>query len=131
MAFLLAHRCLGWSNMDAADSIMLTEHDRDRRWLTTWLCDLADTSKNRVLFDLSEDDAYGDPGDPMLVLNPDGSRTIRQHGDDIYLRGDGATADGDRPFLDRYDLVTGETTRLFHSRADGYESVLCFVGGRA
>ena len=84
-----------------------------------------------MLFDLSEDDAYGDPGDPMLVLNPDGSRTIRQHGDDIYLRGDGATADGDRPFLDRYDLVTGETTRLFHSRADGYESVLCFVGGRA
>jgi dipeptidyl aminopeptidase/acylaminoacyl peptidase len=131
VAFLLAHRCLGWSNMDAADSIMLTEHDRDRRWLTTWLCDLADTSKNRVLFDLSEDDAYGDPGDPMLVLNPDGSRTIRQHGDTIYLRGDGATPDGDRPFLDTYDLATGETTRLFHSRADEYESVLCFIEGRA
>ncbi|HEY3904542.1 MAG TPA: prolyl oligopeptidase family serine peptidase [Streptosporangiaceae bacterium] len=130
-AFRLAHRCLGWSNMDTADSIMLTEHDRDRRWLTTWLCDLGDTSKNRVLFDLSEDEAYADPGDPMLVLNPDGSRTVRQHGDAIYLRGDGATPDGDRPFLDRYDLATGETTRLFHSRADGYESVLCFIEGRA
>ncbi len=128
-AFRLAHRCLGWSNMDAADSIMLTEHDRDRRWLTTWLCDLADPGRNRVLFDLSEDDAYADPGDPMLVLNPDGSRTVRQHGQDIYLRGDGATPDGDRPFLDRYDLVTGETTRLFHSQADAHESVLCFVGG--
>jgi dipeptidyl aminopeptidase/acylaminoacyl peptidase len=128
--FRLAHRCLGWSNMNAANSIMLTEHDRDRRWLTTWLCDLANPGRNRVLFDLSEDDAYADPGDPMLGLNPDGTRTIRQHGDAIYLRGDGATPDGDRPFLDRYDLSTGETTRLFHSRADSYESVLCFVDGR-
>jgi dipeptidyl aminopeptidase/acylaminoacyl peptidase len=128
--FKLAHRCLGWSNMDAAESIMATEHDRDRRWLTTWLCDLADPGRNRVLFDLSEDDGYADPGDPMMVLNPDGSRTIRQHGEDIYLRGDGATPDGDRPFLDRYDLATGETTRLFHSRTDSYESVLCLVGGQ-
>jgi dipeptidyl aminopeptidase/acylaminoacyl peptidase len=130
LVFRLANRCLGWSNMDAADSIMLTEHDRDRRWLTTWLCDLTDPSRNRVLFDLSEDDAYADPGDPMLVLHPDGSRTIRQHGEAIYLRGDGATPDGDRPFLDRYDLATGQTTRLFHSRADAHESVLCFIGGQ-
>jgi dipeptidyl aminopeptidase/acylaminoacyl peptidase len=129
--FRLAHRCLGWSNMDAAGVIMLTEHDRDRRWLTTWLCDLGDAGQNRVLFDLSEDDAYADPGDPMLVLNPDGSRTIRQHGEFLYLRGDGATPDGDRPFLDRFDLATGQTTRLFHSRADAYESVLCFAEGEA
>jgi dipeptidyl aminopeptidase/acylaminoacyl peptidase len=129
--FRLTHRCLGWSNMDAAGVIMLTEHDRDRRWLTTWLCDLGDPGQNRVLFDLSEDDAYADPGDPMLVFNPDGSRTIRQHGQAIYLRGDGATPDGDRPFLDRYDLATGQTTRLFHSGADAYESVLCLVGGQA
>ncbi len=129
--FRLAHRCLGWSHMDAAGSIMLTEHDRDRRWLTTWLCDLDDPDRNRVVFDLSEDDAYADPGDPMLALNPDGSRTIRQQGQAVYLRGDGATPDGDRPFLDRYDLATGQATRLFHSRADAYESVLCFVEGAA
>jgi dipeptidyl aminopeptidase/acylaminoacyl peptidase len=130
-AFRVEHRCLGWSFMDANDMLMLTEHDRDRRWLRTWICDLAEPERNRVLFDLSEDDAYGDPGDPMMRLHPDGSRTIRQVGQDIFLRGDGATPDGERPFLDRYNLETGEATRLFHSPADANETVLCFAGGSA
>ena len=129
LAFRVEHRCLGWNHMDAADAVMLTEHDRDRRWLRTWICDLAEPERNRVLFDVSEDDAYGDPGDPMPRLHRDGARTIRQVGQDIFLRGDGATQDGERPFIDRYNLETGETTRLFHSPADAHETVLCFAGG--
>jgi dipeptidyl aminopeptidase/acylaminoacyl peptidase len=128
LAFRVENRCLGWTHMDAANTLMLTEHDRDRRWLRTWLCDLAEPERNRVLFDLSEDDAYGDPGDPMLRLNRDGTKTIRQIGQDIFLRGDGATPDGERPFLDRYNLETGETTRLFHSPADAHETVLSLIG---
>jgi dipeptidyl aminopeptidase/acylaminoacyl peptidase len=130
LAFRVEHRCLGWSHLDSTDTLMLTEHDRDRRWLRTWICDLAEPERNRVLFDLPEDDAYSDPGDPMLRLHEDGTKTIRQVGQDIFLRGDGATPDGERPFLDRYNLETGETTRLFHSPADAHEAVLCFAGGR-
>jgi dipeptidyl aminopeptidase/acylaminoacyl peptidase len=131
LAFRVQHRCLGWGYLDEAGSLMLTEHDRDNRWLRTWLCDLAASDRNRLLFDLSEDDAYGDPGDPMMRLNADGTRTIRQVGDDIFLRGDGATADGERPFLDRYNLQTCETTRLFHSPAEAHETVFCFADGQA
>lgn len=129
LAFKVTHRCLGWTNLQAAGALLLLERDRDRRWLTTWQCDLADPGRNRVVFDLSEDDAYADPGAPMMRLHPDGTRTIRQHGTAIYLRGDGATPDGERPFLDRRDLVTGQTTRLFSSPADAHEAVLCFAGG--
>ncbi len=129
LAFNVTHRCLGWTNLDEAGGLLLTEHDRDRRWLTTWVCDLADPSRNRVLFDLAEDDAYGDPGTPMMRLHPDGTRTVRQDGPAIFLRGDGATPDGERPFLDRRDLLTGETTRLLHSPADENETVACFAGG--
>ena len=129
LAFRVEHRCLGWSHMDSAGTVMLTEHDRDRRWLRTWICDLGEPERNRVLFDLSEDDAYGDPGDPMLRLHEDGTKTIRQVGQDIFLRGDGATPDGERPFLDRYNLKSGESTRLFHSPADAHETVLCFADG--
>ena len=129
-AFLVKNRCLGWNNMAAAGQFMLMEHDRDRRWVTTWLAELAEPARNRVLFDLAEDDAYGDPGDPLTMLHPDGSHTIRQDGGSIYLRGDGAAPDGERPFLDRYDLATGETTRLFRSAADAHETVLCFADGR-
>ena len=48
----------------------------------------------------------------------------------IYLRGDGATPDGDRPFLDRLDLASGATTRLFQSPPDRVEEVIGFIGGR-
>src|SRR5262249_39745097 len=120
LVFRVTHRCLDWVNLEDAGSVLLTEHDRDRRWLTFWLCDLAEPGRNRVLFDLAEDDAYGDPGAPMMRLHPDGTRTIRQDGSAIFLRGDGATPDGERPFLDRRDLATGETTRLLQSPADAY-----------
>jgi len=129
-AFPVRHRCLGWSNMETPGTIMLTEHDRDRRWLTTWLCDLTEPERNRVLFDLSEDDAYGDPGDPVMRSHPDGSRTVRQDGQFIYLRGEGATPTGERPFLDRYDLDTAATTRLFRSPEVAHETVLSFAEGR-
>jgi dipeptidyl aminopeptidase/acylaminoacyl peptidase len=126
----VTHRCLDWTNLDEAGALLVTEHDRDRRWLTTWVCDLADPSTNWVLFDLAEDDAYGDPGAPMMRLHPDGTRTIRQDGQAIFLRGDGATPDGERPFVDRRDLATGQTTRLLRSPADAHETLLCFAAGR-
>jgi len=42
----------------------------------------------------------------------------------MYLRGSGASAEGDRPFLDRIDVATGQTERLWQSTAPHYESVL-------
>ncbi|HET9897423.1 MAG TPA: prolyl oligopeptidase family serine peptidase [Streptosporangiaceae bacterium] len=128
--WLTEHRCLGWSHLEASGEIWMTEYDREQRWLRTWICDLARPESGRLLFELAEDDAYADPGDPMLVLHPDGSRTIRQDGPEVFLRGDGATPDGDRPFVDRYNVSTGEATRLFHSPADVHESVVCFAAGR-
>jgi dipeptidyl aminopeptidase/acylaminoacyl peptidase len=129
LAFRLAHRCLDWANLDEPGALMLTEHDRDRRWLTTWLCYPAEPHRNTALFDLAEDDSYGDPGTPMMRLHPDGTRTIRQDGPAIYLRGEGATPEGERPFLDRRDLRAGTTTRLLQSPPDGHEMVLCFAAG--
>ncbi len=123
----LEHRCLGWLDLREPDLLLVAEHDRDRRWLTTWLRDLSDSGAGRVLFDHSADDSYHDPGSPLMTTHQDGSRTVLQDGSQIYLRGDGATPDGDRPFLDRFDLADSATTRLFHSTADAYEHVLGFV----
>ena len=65
----------------------MVEHDRDRRWLTTWWCDLSAPGEARVIFDRSADDAYGDPGSPMLTVHPDGAQTVLSDGNAIYLRG--------------------------------------------
>ncbi|HUA42143.1 MAG TPA: prolyl oligopeptidase family serine peptidase [Streptosporangiaceae bacterium] len=125
---LVEHRCLGWFDMTAPGSLLVTEHDRDHRWLTTRLIDLAAPEDSRVIFDHSADEAYLDPGTPMMTMHPDGTRTVLQDGNHIYLRGEGASPDGDRPFLDRLDLADLSTTRLWRSPADAYEQVLGFAG---
>ncbi len=125
--FDVRHRCLGWLDLDQPHQVLLTEHDRDLRWLTTWICDLAGRRERRVVFDHSMDDAYADPGSPLMTTAPDGARTVLQDGQVIYLRGDGATPDGDRPFLDRLDLESLEKRRLYTSPADGLDHVLGFA----
>jgi dipeptidyl aminopeptidase/acylaminoacyl peptidase len=127
VSFSVRHRCVGWQDMDQPHQVMMTEHDRDRRWLTTWLCDLSAPEANRVVFDRSADDGYADPGSPLMARHPDGTRTVLQDESAIYLRGDGATPDGGRPFLDRLDLRTMQTTRLFHSAPESYDYVIGFA----
>jgi dipeptidyl aminopeptidase/acylaminoacyl peptidase len=122
------HRCLGWYDMSAPGQLLITEHDRDRRWLTSRLSDLAAPQDSRVIFDHSADEAYLDPGAPMMTVHPDGTRTVLQDGHQIYLRGDGASPEGDRPFLDQLDLSDLSTKRLWRSPADAYEQVLGFAG---
>jgi dipeptidyl aminopeptidase/acylaminoacyl peptidase len=124
---LIQHRCVGWYDMAEAGSLLVTEHDRDRRWITSRLCDLGGVAASRVIFDHSADEAYLDPGSPMLTVHPDGTRTVLQDGNRIYLRGDGASPEGDRPFLDELDLADLSTRRLFRSPAGAYEQVLGFV----
>jgi dipeptidyl aminopeptidase/acylaminoacyl peptidase len=127
VASLVQHRCLGWFDMAEPGHLLVTEHDRDRRWLTTRLTDLSSDEPGRVIFDHSADEAYADPGSPLLTVHQDGTRTVLQDGNHIYLRGEGASPEGDRPFLDRLSLADLTTERLFRSSADGYEQVLGFL----
>jgi dipeptidyl aminopeptidase/acylaminoacyl peptidase len=46
---------------------------------------------------------------------------------DILLDGAGATVEGDRPFIDRLNLVTKKTERLFQSAAPYYENVIAVL----
>ena len=52
---------------------------------------------------------------------------IRQSGDAIYLTGTGSSPEGDRPFLDRLNLRTFDTDRLFRSANDAYEVVVAIL----
>jgi dipeptidyl aminopeptidase/acylaminoacyl peptidase len=123
------HRFAGLGWLRDRDRAQVSEFDRDRRWRTTALVDLNKPEESRkVLFDLSINDAYKDPGIPLTVTRPDGTRTILQDGDSIYLNGEGDSPEGSRPFLDRLDLETGEKVRLFHCAEKTFERVLGFVG---
>jgi len=61
------------------------------------------------------------------MLNPAANRFFPLRSSDgryLYLRGNGASPEGDRPFLDRFDLTTGKTERLWQSAAPNYEQTL-------
>ncbi len=97
---------------------LLREYDRDRRWTTTHLRDLASPSVDRVIFDRSIHDAYSNPGTPVYRVLPDDSAVIRIDGEGpeaaMFLSGSGATPNGDRPFLDRLALTeAAKPERLF------------------
>ncbi|HJN42917.1 MAG: prolyl oligopeptidase [Acidobacteria bacterium] len=99
---------------------LLTENDRPSRWTRTWV--LAAGAEPRRLWDRSSEDRYANPGGPITAPRP-GGRVIRQTGNAIHLTGTGASPNGDRPFLDRLDLRSFETERLFQSADDAYEVV--------
>ena len=52
---------------------------------------------------------------------------VRQDGEAIFLSGQGSTPEGDRPFLDRFDVVSGRSQRLFRSEKTAFESFLAFT----
>jgi dipeptidyl aminopeptidase/acylaminoacyl peptidase len=106
---------------------MLTERERIRRWLYTWLLDV-DAGSSRPWFDLNEDDRYNSPGWPVRRPLPNGEWVLRQKGDAVYFSGSGATDEGDRPFLDLRHMETGEVQRLFRSDPERYEVFVAFAG---
>jgi dipeptidyl aminopeptidase/acylaminoacyl peptidase len=115
-----------WS--ERPDLNLLHEYDDNKHWHRTLVVDLdRPKAKPDVLWDLSSDERYGDPGQPVYRVLPSGEWVMRTEGDAIFLRGQGASTEGDRPFLDRLDLRTRKTERLFRSERTALEYVLDFT----
>ena len=111
---------------------LVSENDLARHWERTWLRDLGNPSgKPRLVWDRSADERYANPGSPLLRTRPDGTTVWLQDGDFLFLRGEGATPRGDRPFLDRLDLRTLATERLFRCDTLGYEMPLVALDAKA
>jgi dipeptidyl aminopeptidase/acylaminoacyl peptidase len=79
----------------------------------------------KKIWELNSDDRYNNPGFPVTVTNAWGRRVllIADKGRSLYLTGQGASPEGDRPFIDRYDIRSGKPTRLWRSEAPWYETV--------
>ena len=106
------------------------EYDANRNWQTTTLVDVDKRgTAARVLWDLSSDELYADPGNPEYDRLPNGAWVLREEDGALFLNGMGATPQGNRPFLDRYTIKDGSTRRLFRSDAASYEVFVGFEGG--
>lgn len=121
-------RCTGiqWGETDGL--ALVWDYDRDRRWTRTFRINTERLdSTPTLMWERSVNDRYADPGTPMHRLLPNGQSVIWQHDTYLYLRSAGATPKGDRPSLDRYNLATGETIRLFSCDDQSYETVVVLL----
>jgi dipeptidyl aminopeptidase/acylaminoacyl peptidase len=110
---------------------LLSESDRSSRHTRTWILEAG--AAPRRLWDRRQDAAYENPGNPVVRRDSGGGGfggggggggVIIQTGDNILLTGTGASPDGDRPFIDRLNLKTLATERLFRSDTKSYETVV-------
>ncbi|XP_020690427.1 probable glutamyl endopeptidase, chloroplastic [Dendrobium catenatum] len=87
----------------------------------------------RILFDRSSEDVYSDPGSPMMRRTQEGTYVIakiknQDEGTYILLNGSGATPDGNIPFLDLFDIHTGNKERIWESDKEKYyETVVALM----
>jgi dipeptidyl aminopeptidase/acylaminoacyl peptidase len=83
----------------------------------------------RIVWDRSYQDAYGDPGSLITEVNPNGYRTLKtdKHKTKLYLSGQGASPEGDMPFLDELDIESLQTKRLWQCKAPYYERFVALL----
>ena len=110
-----------WANANFA---IVTEASRRTRSSRTWAINPSNPSQApRLMWEHATDDRYTDPGRFEVTRGPFGDNVLltSKDGKYAYLTGIGSSPEGDRPFLDKYELTTGKTTQLFRSEAPYYE----------
>lgn len=122
--FLLPQRFAGFDWLNRKNLVLTADYDRDRKWLTTRLFDISaptTASAARTIFDRSVHDEYQDPGEVVHMSLPSGERLGILDGDWVYLAGEGATPEGKRPFLRKFNLKSGARHTVFQSEKQHWE----------
>jgi dipeptidyl aminopeptidase/acylaminoacyl peptidase len=117
---------LDWGRGDLA---LLTEYWHKTRALKRWRIapDNPDTAHD-LIYAGSSEDRYNSPGSPVMQADSAGlPRLLIGPSDTILLDGAGASVDGDRPFIDKMNLLNKHTERLFQSEAPYFENVIAVL----
>lgn len=125
--FQTQHRAAG-VDFAASGLAIATELDRRSRRQRVWRYEWKDPARPGVmLYERSTQDAYGDPGMRLRERSASGVTWLRERGTSLFLAGQGASAAGNRPFVDVWDLATDQKKRLFECAAGRDESLVGFL----
>jgi dipeptidyl aminopeptidase/acylaminoacyl peptidase len=115
------YRRVAWGN----DHLALVEELRwkDRKRVILAVAPSAPATPVK-LFEGSFEDRYHDPGTAVEEYNSAGKPVIQTTGDGkgIYFKGEGASAEGDKPFLSVMSATNGDAKRLWQSVAPYFET---------
>ncbi len=121
----LASRYQGtlWARGDLA---MMTEYWWKTRAVKTWRISPDTQAKPDLIASFTSEDRYNNPGSPKTRMDEAGNQRLMIAADNesIFLDGEGASPEGDRPFIDRLNLTSKSKERIFQSKAPIFEDVI-------
>ena len=123
-------RGVTWMKNDVA---MVTEYWWKSRMTKTWIFNPSTPGATpRLLYDRSAEDAYSDPGSPVMTMTTQGTMVAKTTADRsaFFVTGDGESPAGAQPFFDRVDIATGKVTRLWRSQGEVYEEPIAMLDDR-
>ncbi|HLW49397.1 MAG TPA: prolyl oligopeptidase family serine peptidase [Sphingobacteriaceae bacterium] len=112
------------------DHALLSERWSTARTLRMTLMNIKTGEKIKVISERKTDDAYSDPGrfvtttntfNRGILLTDNNSRQLT-----VFTISNGASPEGDRPFLLKWNLISDKQDTLFKSQAPYYESPVFF-----
>ena len=104
-----------------------SDTNRDTQHRRIFITDYRNPTNIKLVSDTNVNDRYNEIGQPVMKRMPDGENVILQNGNSVYLTGNGASKDGDRPFLRKMDVSSLKTDELFRSTTSAYESFVAFT----
>lgn len=102
---------------------------KERRQVTRrWWPD-EPTREPVILYDMNWEDNYNDPGTFVSITDRNDHIVLltRDEGTKLVLTGSGHGPEGSRPFIDTYEVETGNTQRVWQSNPPFYERPLFFL----
>ena len=95
-----------------------------RKTITSFFSPDKAVAEKKVIFDRSSEDTYDDPGAFEQELNVYGKPVLLSpdKGKSLFLEGQGASPEGNRPFLRKFDVSTKKVTELWRSQAPWFET---------
>ena len=122
------HRYVALQWIGATSLAFLEDNERNSRINRTYLIDAQQPGgARRLVRQLNERELYAHPGNPVMSTLRTGQRTVHLAGDFVFLAGIGSSPDGDRPFLDRLNVRTLASERLYRSVLDEYEEFVALA----
>jgi dipeptidyl aminopeptidase/acylaminoacyl peptidase len=101
---------------------LIRDYDRNRRWTRTFMINAGQPGAPlKLIWERSIRERYRNPGLPLTHTLANGKTALLQDGDSIFLAGPGSSPKGDFPFLDRFDLQSMKSNRLFQCADGSYE----------
>ena len=122
----LRYSFIQWGNDELAIAISFWWNSRQERMEAF---NPSDTdAQSIVLSERNYQDRYNDPGIPIFETNEFGKSVLGIRDNNIFLSGDGWSDDGMHPFIDQYNLITGEKRRIYQAdKNEKLENIIRFL----